>query len=441
MAASAASGNRRHIRRVSSGAMIAFQPARIPGFLLVLLLAACTSVPAPRAAGPAPTPYTLLLVSLDGVHPDDLARGDTPNLARLAEEGVQAEWMTPSYPALTFPNHYTLVTGLRPDRHGLVHNVMHTPELGRFTLSDRDAVGDGRWWEGGEPLWVTAENAGMPTATLFWPGSEAPVRGVQPTRWNRFDADLPLAERVDRVLGWLSEPADTRPRLATLYFEHPDSAGHRHGPGSPELRETMRAVDAQIGRLVDGIERGGLAGSVDVVIVSDHGMARVPEGNVVAFEEMVDEADAEPVTFGQVVGFRPLPGHEAAAESALLGAHERYDCWRKQELPARWHYGSHPRIPPIVCQMHEGWDAIPARFIQRRPAGTRGSHGYDPALPSMRAIFIASGPSFASGVRLQAFDNVDVYPLLARLLGVDPADHDGNAGTLLPALRQAPPTP
>ena len=415
--------------------MTRIRTAHIAAALLSLLLAACTSAPAPSANGPRATPYTLLLVSLDGVHPDDLRRGDTPNLSRLAAEGVSADWMTPSYPALTFPNHYTLVTGRRPDRHGLVHNVMQVPELGRFMLSDRDAVGDGRWWEGGEPLWVTMENAGMPTATLFWPGSEAPVQGVSPTRWTPFDAGLPKDERVDRVLAWLSEPASTRPRFATLYFEHPDSAGHAHGPGSPELRAAMRAVDAQIGRLLDGIERRGLAGQVDLVIVSDHGMAEVPGGNVVAFEQMVDAADAEPVSFGQVVGFRPLPGHTAAAEAALLGAHDHYDCWRKHELPARWRYGSHPRIPPIVCQMHEGWDALPARYIERRPPGTRGSHGYDPALESMRAIFIARGPSFAGGVRLPPFDNVDVYPLLARLVGVEPAAHDGDPATLLPALR------
>lgn len=401
--------------------------------LLSLLLAACASGP-PQPADPASAARTLLLVSLDGVHPDHLARGDTPNLSRLARSGIQAEWMTPSYPALTFPNHYTLVTGLRPDRHGLVHNVMHTAELGRFTLSDRDAVGDARWW-GGEPLWVTVENAGLPTATLFWPGSEAPVQGVRPTRWSLFDAGLPMDQRVDRVLGWLTEPAATRPRFATLYFEHPDTAGHNHGPESPEQRAAMRAVDAQIGRLVAGIQRAGLDDSVDLVIVSDHGMAEVPAGRVLALEEMVDPADAEPVSFGQVVGFRPLPGREAAAESALLGAHGNYDCWRKQELPPRWHYGSHPRVPPIVCQLHEGWDATPERFIARRPPGTRGSHGYDPQLPSMRAIFIARGPSFGSGVRLPPFDNVDVYPLLARLLGVQPADHDGDPATLLPALR------
>ena len=413
---------------------------RLPVLLLTLmLLAACASAPAPNSADDGSAPYTLLLVSLDGVHPNDLARGDTPNLQRLAAAGVQAEGMIPSYPTLTFPNHYTLVTGLRPNRHGIVHNSMLDPELGRFSLRDRDAVGNGRWWSDGEPLWVTAENAGMPTATLFWPGSEAPVRGVQPTRWTQFDADLPKAERVDRVLSWLSEPADTRPRLATLYFEHPDSAAHAHGPGSPEMRAAVRAVDAQIGRLVEGIERGGLAGSVDLVIVSDHGMAAVPEGNVVAFEDMVDPELVEAVSFGQSVGFNPVSGREAEAERALLGDHGRYECWRKQELPERWQYGSHPRIPAIVCQMQEGFDALPARYIERRPPGTRGSHGYDPALESMRAIFIARGPSFASGVRIPAFDNVDLYPLLARLVGVEPADHDGNPQTLLPALADPAP--
>ncbi|MEN1926325.1 alkaline phosphatase family protein [Luteimonas qiangzhengi] len=412
-------------------------PHRTLALLLTLLLAACASAPSAPTQGPAQTsPYTLLLISLDGVHPDALTRGDTPHLSRLAATGVQAEWMNPSYPTLTFPNHYTLVTGLRPDRHGVVHNSMSSLELGRFMLSDRDAVGDARWWNDAEPLWVTAENAGLVTATMFWPGSEAAVRGVRPTHWNLFDAKLPKADRVGTVLEWLGAPADSRPRLATLYFEHPDSAAHANGPTSTEMREAMRAVDAQIGRLVEGIRAAGLQDSVDLVIVSDHGMAEVPEGNVVAFESMVDPDDVEPVSFGQVVGFQPVAGREAAAAAALLGEHERYACWRKEELPARWHYGTHRRIPAIVCQMDEGWDALPARFIERRPPGTRGSHGYDPALPSMRALFIANGPSFASGKRIPAIDNVDVYPLLARLIGVEPADHDGDPAALLPALHQ-----
>lgn len=402
--------------------------------LACLLLAACASTPHAEADADAGIPRSVLLVSLDGLHPDDLDPGLTPTLSRLAREGVQAEWMAPSYPSLTFPNHYTLVTGLRPDRHGIVHNTMRDDVLGRFSLSDRDAVGDGRWWQG-EPVWVAAENAGLPTATLFWPGSEAPVRGVQPRRWTAFDKDLPLAARVDTVLGWLAEPAATRPRLATLYFEHVDTASHGHGPGSAQARAAVAEVDAALGRLVDGLAARGLLDRIDLVIVSDHGVAVVSPGQAIALEDMVPAEDAVVVTGGQALGFAPRPGRETAAERALLGRHARYACWRKAELPARWHYGSHPRIPPIVCQMDEGWDAVPRAAIARRPGDhPRGSHGYAPELPSMRALFLARGPSFRRGVRLPAFDNVDVYPLLMHLLGLPPAENDGDPATLVPAL-------
>lgn len=404
----------------------------------VVWLAACGSPGDRRTVSASPpssaTSPTLLLVSLDGVHPAQLGRGNTPTLDRLAREGVQAEWMQPSYPSLTFPNHYTLVTGLRPDRHGIVHNTMRDADLGSFTLSDRDAVGDGRWW-GGEPLWVGAERAGLATATLAWPGSEADVQGVRPNRWHLFDAGRPKTERIDIVLGWLTEADDTRPRFATLYFEHPDTAAHAYGPDSSQMHEAMAQVDGMLGRLVDGIERNGLRDRVNLVVVSDHGMAAVPTGQRIAIEDMVDPGIAEVVSYGQVVGFAPVPDRIAAAESALLGAHDRYDCWRRHELPERWHYGRHPRVPAIVCQMHEGWDAVPRRVLEHIPQRTRGSHGYDPALPSMRAIFIAQGPAFRSGLRLPAFDNVDVYPLLAHLLGTPPSEHDGDPETLRAALR------
>ncbi len=246
-------------------------------------------------------------MSLDGVHPRDLERGLTPTLNRLAAGGVRAQWMTPSYPSLTFPNHYTLVTGLRPDRHGIVHNTMWDDALGAFRLSDRDAVGNGDWW-GGEPLWVTAERAGLATATLSWPGSEAAVGGVRPTRWHAFDADRGIDARVDTVLGWLLEPATTRPRLATLYFEHLDTAAHEHGPDSPEALAALARLDVALGRLVAGLEAAGVLDAINIVVTSDHGMATVRPGQVVMVEDMVDEADARVVSTGQSVGFEPLPG-------------------------------------------------------------------------------------------------------------------------------------
>lgn len=416
------------------------------GLLLGIVLTACSTTPAPRGEhAQAPVPMqasSVLLVSLDGFRADYLDLGMTPNLARIAQEGVRAEWMNPSFPTLTFPNHYTLVTGLLPDHHGIVHNTMRDAAIaGDFRPSNRAAVGDSRWW-GGEPIWVGAEKAGLRSATMYWPGSEAEIQGVRPTHWHTYDeqALLPLERRVDTVLGWLSAPRDTRPRVVTLYFETIDKQAHAHGPDSAEALQALRDADAAIGRLLQGLDQHGLRDLVDLVVVSDHGMATVPSTHAVAVEDVVTPEEARVVSIGQVITIEPQPGFEDTVTDRLTGAHAHFDCWRRQEVPARLRYGTHPRIPAIVCQMHEGWDMLPRAYIARRPAHDRGSHGYDPALPSMRALFLARGPSFREGITLPAFDNIDVYPLLARLAGIPAAPNDGNPATLLPALR-APESP
>lgn len=406
--------------------------------LLAALCACLATACATRApvADPAPVRASVLLVSLDGFRADYLDLGITPNLARLAREGVRAQWMTPSYPSLTFPNHYSIVTGRVPDHHGIVHNTMRDAALGTFKLSDRSAVGDGRWW-GGEPIWVSAEKEGLRTGTLYWPGSEAAIDGVRPGHWRVFseEAALPLDTRVDTVLEWLAGPDPRRLDFATLYFEQVDKAAHDYGPDSPQAHAALRAVDHAIGRLLDGLTRRGALDAVDVVVVSDHGMATVPPGRALAVEDVVSMQEASVVSIGQVIGIVPKPGFEAQVERRLLGRHGQYACWRKDALPPRWRYGAHPRVPPILCQMDEGWDMIPRASLAKRPVHARGSHGYDPALPSMRALFVARGPSFRQGVTLAPFANVDVYPLLARLLGVTALPGDGQLAPLLPALR------
>ncbi|HVQ32789.1 MAG TPA: ectonucleotide pyrophosphatase/phosphodiesterase [Lysobacter sp.] len=410
-------------------------PRAAAALLSCLLLAACATVgpsspPAPSAMAAPP----VVLVSIDGFRADYLDRGLTPNLSRLAATGVRAEGLTPSYPALTFPNHHTLVTGLRPDRHGVVHNTMRDPVLGTFKAGNEANAGDARWWNGAEPIWVTVERAGLHAATMFWPGAQAPIHGVRPTYWVPYDKTMDDDARVDQVVAWLAAPAP-RIRLATLYFELLDVTGHAFGPDSPEMARDIAAIDASIGRLLRELQARGLRDRVNLVIVSDHGMAEVAPGQVVAIEDMVDAQDADVVSTGQVVGFAPKRGHASAAEAALLGRHAHYACWKKDAIPARWHYGTHPRVPPIVCQMDEGWDAIPRIEVSRRPAHARGSHGFDPALPSMRALFVANGPAFRAGVHLPVVDNVDVYPLLARLAGVPPLENDGTLAPWEPALR------
>jgi len=407
----------------------------------VLPLAACTTAP-PHSAVPTTPPavaqekpaHKLLLVSIDGLRADALDRGITPNLQRIIDGGVRAKWMTPSYPSLTFPNHYTLVTGLRPDHHGIIHNSMDVAELGRFKLSEAETVTRVEWW-GGEPIWVSAEQAGVRTATWSWPGSEAEIKGIRPSQWRRYDESIAPEARADSVLGWLRQTDAAAPRLATLYLETVDKAGHRHGPDSMQYTAAVKQADAVVGRLLDGLQQHGLNADTNVVVVSDHGMAAVAPGQVVATEDMVDPRLARNISTGQSIGFEPVEGQQAAAERALLGRHAHYQCWKKQDLPARWHYGSNPRIPSIICQMDEGWDALSRQSIARRSYQDRGSHGYDNALPSMRAVFIARGPSFKQGKVIAPFDNVDVYPLLARLLQVPAAANDGDADRLLDALR------
>ena len=403
--------------------------ALLAACLAALLVGACATTTRSNETPP------VLLVSIDAFRADFLDRGLTPNLSRLAHEGVRGS-MRPSYPSLTFPNHYSIVTGLRPDRHGVVHNNMRDPVLGAFRAAREESASDGRWWNGGVPLWVSAARAGLPTAAMFWPGTQAEIHGVRPAQWRVYDEAVSGDARVDQVLAWLSQPAATRPRFATLYFEAVDETGHDFGPDSREMDATLAAVDASIGRLRDGLARRGLLDKMNLVIVSDHGLAEVAPGHVVAIEDMVDGGDVAVHSTGQSVGFAPRPGHEAAAEQRLLGRHDHYACWRKSDLPARWHYGTHPRVPPIVCQMDEGWDAIHRAEIAKRPRHARGSHGFDPELPSMRALFIAHGPAFRAGAQLPVFDNVDVYPLLARLVGVEAEPGDGDIAPLLPALRK-----
>lgn len=409
---------------------------RVAWLAAALMLAACSTTP-PATVAATDKPSPLLLISIDGLRADSLGKGDTPHLDRLASQGVRAQWMNPSYPALTFPNHYTLVTGLRPDHHGVVHNTMREEGLGDFRVADKVAGADGRWWQA-EPIWVSAEKAGLLTASWAWPGSAAQINGHRPGRWRPYDETVPVNERADEVAAWLNEPPASRPLFAALYLEPVDSAGHAHGPDSEQVRTAIRQADAAIGRLADALAATGTLDQVNLIIVSDHGMATVGPGQVIHVEDMVPMADAAVISVGQSVGIVPRPGRVEAAERRLLGRHAHYECWRKQELPARWHYGSNPRVPPIICQMDEGWDALPAAVAAQRPAtATRGSHGYDPELPSMRAAFIARGPAFRSGTQIAAFDNVDLHPLMLHLLGLPPRATDGRIGPLLPALKPA----
>jgi predicted AlkP superfamily pyrophosphatase or phosphodiesterase len=400
--------------------------------MLAFWTASCAHSAAPESASAAPI---TVLISIDGFRPDYLERGQTPTLSRLAAEGAQAS-MRPAFPSITFPNHYTLVTGVRPDSHGVVNNRME--EAARpgavFTLSDRTVASDPIWWSGATPIWVTAQQQGVLTGTMFWPGSDYELDGVRPARWRAFDQTLTDFARVDQLLSWLDGPDAERPRLFTLYFDIVDTAGHRFGPDAFEVNAAAAQVDAALARLLAGFEARGIA--ANLVIVSDHGMADISDERLIDLDAMMPQGAGRVVWDGPLAGIEPAPGRETELD-ALLTAHPHGECLRKNDAASRYGFGAHPRVPAVICLAETGWRY---RSVQIPPYRTPslGAHGYDPADPEMASIFIAHGPAFRAGTVLPTFDNVSVYPLLAHLIGIVPEAHEGKLADTAPALLAAP---
>ena len=381
-----------------------------------------------------------ILVSIDGFHPAYLERGVTPHLSGLARAGVSAS-MRPSFPTKTFPNHWTLVTGMRPDGHGIVGNAMEDPEQPGelFTMATDDPF----WWNASEPIWVTAERQGVRSATMFWPGSNVNWGGTKtgkwprpfdggtrPEDWQSFNQEVNGVQRVNAVLDWLRRPARIRPRLVTLYFDTVDTAGHAYGPEDPRTTAAVAEIDRLIGMLTDGLKE--LKQPANLIIVADHGMAATTSERLIVLDELIDPAAfrvIESWTYGPIY---PLPGREAEVEAALLKPHEHMQCWRKGDIPPRLHFGANRRVSPLVCLAETGWG-----ITKKRPAQPRsgGDHGFDNAAPEMLALFVASGPAFRAGKTLPVFDNIDVQPLLVRLLGLNPHPVDGSAQTFDTVLR------
>jgi predicted AlkP superfamily pyrophosphatase or phosphodiesterase len=375
-----------------------------------------------------------VLVGIDGFHPEYLMREPSRHLRHLAQEGVRARWMVPVFPTLTFPNFYSIATGLYPEHHGIVSNTIKDSVLGRFTLRDTASARDPRWW-GGEPIWVTAEKQGKRAATFFWPGSDVPIGGVRPTYYRLYDASVPNAERIRQVVEWLTLPPDSAPDLVTVYFDDVDQAGHDFGPNSPETDSAIARVDRAVGALLDGLRSRGLDRSVNVVVVSDHGMAELKAGQLIFLDDYVDTAAVEVVDLGPVLSLHARGRKENEVYRRLRGAHPHLRVYRKSEMPEQLHYRMHHRIPAIIGVADEGWRITTrGQAASRRGQLLRGHHGYPPDLPSMRALFLARGPVFARGSVVEPFQNIHLYSLLTRILGLRPAMTDGTLDSVKSVL-------
>lgn len=418
---------------------------RIPTlFVALAALTGCTAQRIPAAPTPVPvaevrTPVTIL-IGVDGARPDYLSPAVTPNLSRLAADGVSAA-MQPSFPTKTFPNFWTIATGVRPDRSGIVGNKMEDAARPgeTFTMESDDPF----WWNAARPIWIAAEQAGIRSATMFWPGSEVawggsgkPDHGVyaggaHASDWQAFNQAITAEQRVDAVVDWLRRPAATRPRLVTVYFDDVDVAGHDHGPTGAETRAAMTRVDAAIGRLQR--ELAALGQPANLIVVADHGMAATAPERVIAFDQVAPADSYRLIETGPYAAIEPMPGKESALAAALARPHPHMQCWPKAAIPARLRYGSNPRAPSFLCLAQVGW-VISATAPTKAVSG--GSHGYDNAVPEMQALFVAGGPAFRNGVRLPPFRNTAIHPLLRRMLSL-PADPtlDGDDGIAARALR------
>jgi len=377
--------------------------------------------------------HYVVLVSLDGFRWDYAKRDGASHLLALGKQGVWApDGMLPSFPSLTFPNHFTIVTGLYPEHHGLVANSFYDPAKdARYAINDSAAVTDGSWYSG-TPLWSLAESQGMRTACFFWPGSEAKIAGFQPSYYLHFDNKIDDNARIDQVLAWLRLAPSDRPHLITLYYDEPDHEGHQYGPDAPETKAAVVKVDKLIGRLKAGLDATGLP--IDLVVVSDHGMAKV-QGDWITLDAYADLTGFEAA--GSLL-YAKSDADAARVYNQLKKASSQFVVYRRKDFPAELNYRDNARIgDPVILPM--------GPFVFRAhmpPAGKAdnpppaGMHGYDPRkMPEMKASFFAAGPDIVSGRTVRPFENVNLYPWLAHMLGLNAPKSDGSLNVLAGTLR------
>jgi predicted AlkP superfamily pyrophosphatase or phosphodiesterase len=406
-------------------------------FLCLLILSASTRVFAQIKPIKDLKP-TVILISLDGFRYDYLDKFQPKMLNKLAKEGVRAKWMTPSFPSKTFPNHYTVATGLYPEHHGIIENNIY--DFGTtFSMSKHEEVINPRWWLG-EPIWVTAEKQGQISASYFFPGTDTLIKNDKPEFSRDYNGKVPNDLRVDTILNWLDNPIEKRPTMLTLYFSDTDDAGHEFSPDGVETKYAAWNVDRNIERLYNGLKQRKIADKVSIIIVSDHGMATVDWRNATILDDYFDLTLAEPILYThEIIQIFPKENNEDLIFDKLKTI-KHATCWKKADIPARFHYNEGNRIAPIVCSTQEGWiltnrekyETLQKEQEFDRP---RGGHGYDNQLESMRATFIAHGGKFKKNYVAEPFENVNVYNLMCKILGLKPAANDANRDLASELLR------
>jgi len=366
-------------------------------------------------------PY-LVVLSMDAFrwdYPDSIP---TPHLDAIAADGVKAVSLRPAYPSKTFPNHYTMATGLYPDHHGIVQNSFYDPESGEhYAISMREAIEDGKFY-GGEPIWTTAEKQGMKSASFYWVGSEANIDGYQPSIWKKYDWKVPYEDRIDTVLAWLQLPEPVRPHLIMWYMSEPDHMGHVYGPFSKEVNDMIMYQDTLLGIFMEKIAALPYSDNINLIFTSDHGMQKSYPDSTEYLEDYIKESWVK-----DIQGYNPnfiILAEEGCIDSLYnsLNDAQHLTTWKYGEVPERFVYGNNPRCKDIMVVADSAWRV---KVTRDGRGGSQGDHGYDNFNTDMHAIFYARGPAFKKGHLYPTFNNVDLYPLMAYILGLEPAEVDG----------------
>ncbi|KAF7716608.1 Uncharacterized protein PECH_004419 [Penicillium ucsense] len=390
---------------------------------------------------------TTIMISLDGFRADFLDRDLTPALHSLVAKGVSPQYMNPSFPSVTFPNHFTLVTGLYPESHGIVGNTFWDPDMGEEFFYTHPAVSmQPKWWNA-EPLWETAEKQGVKTGIHMWPGSEAHIGVVEPTYVDKYNGSEALPRKVNRILELVDLPgpedetdlASQRPQFIAAYVPDVDQDGHKYGPNSTEIRETISRVDGFVAGIIAGLEHRNLTDLVNLVVVSDHGMASTSTKRLVQLDDEIDLRLVERIDGWPSRGLRPKqPENLEILQEQLEKLGRKYadavEVYTRETMPERYHFSNNDRIAPLWVIPRAGWAIVERPTFDAKKAletgelyHPKGIHGYDHEHPLMRAIFIARGPAFPHqpNSRLEVFQNIEVYNIICDSLGVNPLPNNG----------------
>jgi predicted AlkP superfamily pyrophosphatase or phosphodiesterase len=380
----------------------------------------------------AQTKNYVIMISFDGFRWDYPNRGLTPNLDFINENGVHALSLKPCFPSKTFPNHYSIVTGLYPENHGIIANDfanMNTRQ--KYSLWDTTAKNDSKWYKG-EAIWETAKRQGVITASYFWPGSELNIDYRRPDYTENFVYTRSYDERINGAIKWLQLPLDKRPHLIMLYFDATDTSGHNYGPNSKEVNQSIAFEDSLIGKLFLGLKKLNLLDSCNVIVVSDHGMTELSSDRVINIDKLLSGFHFKTSDKGPMKFIYPDEAEKNEVYNTLKNSEQNFKVYWKKDIPDHLHYKSNPLVSEMVVIADLGYSLFDGKDIEKYSKHfPPGNHGYDPSYLDMHGIFYAIGPDFKQGYTCGTLNNIDIYPLLAKVLGIFPNNNiDGNMNNI-----------